>query len=51
VGLAGTAVLVVLLVILTGLFGGLFATFSTAFYRTIRPVDGQPTEHESGVGG
>jgi hypothetical protein len=44
VGLAGTAVLVVLLVILTGLFAGLFATFSTAFYRTIRPVDDHTTQ-------
>jgi hypothetical protein len=44
VGIAGTAVLVLLLVVLTGLFGGLFATFSTAFYRTIRPVDDRPTE-------
>jgi hypothetical protein len=43
VGLAGTAVLVVLLVILTGLFAGLFATFSTAFYRTIRPADDRTT--------
>jgi hypothetical protein len=49
VGLAGTAVLVVLLVILTGLFAGLFATFSTAFYRTIRPVDDHPTEDGTGV--
>jgi hypothetical protein len=51
VGLAGTAVLAVLLVILTGLFGGLFATFSTAFYRTIRPVDSRPTDGETGVSG
>jgi hypothetical protein len=51
VGLAGTAVLVVLLVVLTGLFAGLFATFSTAFYRTIRPVDDQPTEDGTGVSG
>jgi hypothetical protein len=51
VGLAGTAVLVVLLVILTGLFAGLFATFSTAFYRTIRPVGDQPSEDTTGVNG
>jgi hypothetical protein len=38
--------LVILLVVLTGLFGGLFATFSTAFYRTVRPVDGRTTETE-----
>jgi hypothetical protein len=36
-GLAGTAGLAVLLVVLTGVFGGLFAAFSTAFYREIRP--------------
>ncbi|WP_136591182.1 DUF7847 domain-containing protein [Salinigranum halophilum] len=51
VGLAGTAVLVVLLVILTGLFAGLFATFSTAFYRTIRPVDEHTTEDGTEVSG
>jgi hypothetical protein len=44
VGIAGTALLVLLLVVLTGLFGGLFATFSTAFYRRIRPVDDRTTE-------
>ena len=38
VGLAGTAVLVVLLVVVTGLFGGFFAAYSTAFYRQIRPA-------------
>jgi hypothetical protein len=39
VGLAGTLGLAVLLVVLTGVFGGLFAAFSTAFYRGIRPSD------------
>jgi hypothetical protein len=51
VGLAGTAVLVVLLVMLTGLFAGLFAAFSTAFYRTIRPVDDRSTADGTGVSG
>jgi hypothetical protein len=51
VGIAGTAILVILLVVLTGLFGGLFATFSTAFYRAIRPVDTRPAEDGSEVSG
>jgi hypothetical protein len=38
VGLAGTVGLVVLLVVCSGLFGGFFAAFSTAFYRRIRPT-------------
>jgi hypothetical protein len=46
-GLAGTAVLVVLFSILTGLF----AAFSTAFYGTIRPVEDQPAEEGTGVSG
>jgi hypothetical protein len=43
--------LVILLVVLTGLFGGLFAMFSTAFYRAIRPVDNRPTEDEGELSG
>jgi len=38
VGLAGTVGLAVLLVVASGLFGGFFAAFSTAFYRRIRPT-------------
>jgi hypothetical protein len=36
-------------VILTGLFAGLVAAFSTAFYRMVQPVDNQPTEDETGT--
>jgi hypothetical protein len=39
VGLVGVVVLAALLVVVTVLFTGLFATFSTAFYRTVRPAD------------
>ena len=38
VGIAGTVGLALLLVVGSGLFGGFFAAFSTAFYRRIRPT-------------
>lgn len=37
-GPAGIAALVVVLVVASGLFGGFFAAYSTAFYRRIRPA-------------
>ncbi|WP_380681289.1 hypothetical protein [Salinigranum sp. GCM10025319] len=43
VGLPGTVVLVLLLLLVTGLFGGFFAAYSTAFYRQIRPASAPTT--------
>ncbi|ELZ97092.1 hypothetical protein C439_17258 [Haloferax mediterranei ATCC 33500] len=38
-GLAGIVGLTVLMVLISGLLGGFFAAYSTAFYRSIRPVE------------
>lgn len=38
VGPAGMVGLAILYVIITGLFGGFFSAYSTAFYRSIRPI-------------
>jgi hypothetical protein len=35
-------------VVVTALATGLFATFSTAFYRTIRPTDDRSTRDDLG---
>jgi hypothetical protein len=48
VGLAGVVILSVALVVVTALATGLFATFSTAFYRTIRPTDDRSTRDDLG---
>lgn len=49
VGLVGTVGLALLLVILTGAFGGLFAAFSTALYREIRPS--APSDSSQSIAG
>jgi hypothetical protein len=45
----GTVGLALLLVILTGAFGGLFAAFSTALYREIRPS--APSDSSQSIAG
>jgi hypothetical protein len=47
VGLAGVVALSVALVAVTALATGLFATFSTAFYRTVRPTDGRASRSDT----
>ncbi|ELK50195.1 hypothetical protein D320_17364, partial [Haloferax sp. BAB-2207] len=43
IGVVGMVAVAVGLVLVSGLIGGFFAAYSTAFYRSIRPTDPETT--------